>query len=380
VLHPAEEESGVLQQGVYGPVALHASGRIGLLSAKLETGIKARLLTQRRVETRPTESPLERYTRLTEEVRTLHEELSAVAATDEMRDAEGAVRTTTEDIWTHLSKGTQTLQEQLFSIAPLLAAALRSVPCTLAVVPGESWYAAALAQLGHLQASAASETMPLKTSPEPAGVLSSVTAFRAADLLDARISALEALLLGQSVDAAKENPLGVAAYPRGETGSSTIGLVARLDALDSKISLLQPQALTDLTVRATGAVAALKQLQATATHALGTSASSSSHGFIVTNERAMRSIRTLEQCDAAAAALPVLTSRLATLDGLHRDAAFFTQRLALAENAVGAIDARLDHDEAMLAEMRSGIQSAAETMAHNVRELQTALQGVPGRT
>jgi hypothetical protein len=392
------EERGVLHQAIYGPRALYESGRISALSSQLEAGLKARSqrLPRALPGAAPVESPLQRYTRLAEEVGSLHNELSAVAGVDAAAGASAATSDgNVDDVWSRLRQGTESLQRQLASLPPLFAAGqlgARTINAT-SVPLGEagpaSWYEAALARLAQVREEALQPEK--KDGYEAEGAHDTRGAGGTADqdkrdgLLEARRAALESLLIGHPL--ARDNTPTAAAGPTehaaGEAKNAS-GLAARLDALSAAVSLMQPPVLKEVTARAEEASAALKQLQhQAASHGiLGSPPASASvqattgghGGFVMTSERASRAVQTLEHCESAVAALPVLASRLVSLDGLHRDAALFTQRLALAEAAVSATDARLARSEALLTELREGLQHAAAAMAHNVNELQGAFQ------
>lgn len=380
----SEPSDAVIRQNVFGPAALYGSGRISILSSQLEAGLKSRSARQTGTTgvQSQIETPLQRYTRLNAEVSALHDELRAVA------EAAGSNGTQTPSVgyssdggmWQSLHNGTAALQQQLAEIGPHLAAVqLGASASSAAEGRGTTWYEDALSRLLQVQTTAADplpSPHPLP-SPQPAtaaqhhrslAVTPSVTE---AQLIDARIAALEALIIGTSQSTQRTaSPAAFGAedaVSNSSTGSS--GLIARLDALDGAIAMLQPQALQDLADRAEAALRILKAEAAQGGGRAPGSLTSGSHGFIATTERVGSAIKSLELCDAASAAVPVLAGRLASLDKVHREAALFTQRLALAEAAVGATDQRLARDEALLAELREGLAEAAAAMAHNVREM-----------
>lgn len=383
------DDGQLVRQDIFGPVALHASGRIVLLSAQLEAGLRSRaqqpqtggreaggVTSALSVSSPLFESPLRRFTRLSDEVRGLQEELQVVAAADAAAQQRGADPVNRGGMWDALMQGTRSLQEQLVALAPSLAAG--QVAGAAAGADDAGWFDAARSRL--LSVAAAADAPPPVSADATALSAeqpSSGSGHEELLLLDSRLAALEALLL--PAGDAGEQRADVAARDRApaDNPSSSIsadaggGVVGRLDALEAVVARLvsSPQALADAEARAL----ALRQTQAAVAGSAPSGSVAPAPGFVVVEERVLRAVEALERWDAWAPALPVLAARLATLERIHRDSALFTQRLALAEAALGTVTAQLDAGVGLVAEAQDGLRAAAADMAENVRVIEAAV-------
>ena len=385
------DDGQLVRQDIFGPVALHASGRIALLSAQLEAGLRSRAQQQQRsgrealgvttalsFSSPSFESPLRRFTRLSDEVRGLQEELQVVAAADAAAQQRGADLAGRGGMWDSLMQGTRSLQEQLAALTPSLAAG--QVAVAAAGADDAGWFDAARSRL--LAVSAAADAPPPVSTAATAlsaALPSSGSGHEELLLLDSRLAALEALLLPAGGSDSGEQRDDVAARDRasaeGTSSSSSSGagrgVVGRLDALEAVVARLvsSPQALADAEARAL----ALRQTHAAVAGSLPAGSVAPAPGFVVVEERVLRAVEALERWDAWAPALPVLVARLATLERIHRESALFTQRLALAEAALGTVTAQLDAGVGLVAEAQEGLRAAAADMAENVRIIEAAV-------
>lgn len=387
-LHPVRHECAhpqhivtdgqLLRQDIFGPVALHASGRISLLSKSLEAGLRQQHRGGGGRGAAPAvagalESPLQRFSRLSEEVRCLQEELGVVAAADAAAaaaSAGGVAVSGAGGVWDSLVQGARSLEAQLAALAPALAAGQLAAG-RAAGGDGEAWYEAALARLHSVETDGSGGAVrggdevaePLQLPPSRRSEREELLH------LDARMAALEAVLLPPP-------SLPGADQPTPEHSSSSSSVVGRIDALEAAVARLaaSPQVLADLGMRAAAAATALRQVQAVGGETGGaTAAGSASHGYVLAGERVVRAVEALERWDAWAPALPVLATRLATLERLHRDASLFTQRLALAEAALGAVEGQVSAGVELVAGAQEGLRAAAKDMAENVRVIHAAL-------
>ena len=383
------DDGQLVRQDIFGPVALHASGRIALLSAQLEAGLRSRAQQQQRsgrealgvttalsFSSPSFESPLRRFTRLSDEVRGLQEELQVVAAADAAAQQRGADLAGRGGMWDSLMQGTRSLQEQLAALAPSLAAG--QVAVAAAGADDAGWFDAARSRL--LSVSAAADSPPPVSTAATAlsaALPSSGSGHEELLLLDSRLAALEALLLpagGSDAGEQRDDVVARDRAPAEDTSSSSSsgrGVVGRLDALEAVVARLvsSPQALADAEARAL----ALRQTHAAVAGSLPSGSVAPAPGFVVVEERVLRAVEALERWDAWAPALPVLVARLATLERIHRESALFTQRLALAEAALGTVTAQLDAGVGLVAEAQEGLRAAAADMAENVRIIEAAV-------
>jgi len=292
------------------------------------------------------EGPLQRFLRLSDEVRILQDELGVITSSFANESlASGASSSTsagigektegpsaTPGVWGALLQGTQTLQAQLAALAPILST--RELTASGTAGLSEDWFDSALAKLKGLaeEGVALRHASPTVDKHPPDALPPSREAMQH---LDMRLAALEAQLLAP----VRWSHPSINRLPRHlEQGASPpIPAAAawwagwRRWRPQWRGSRPRPQAIADLTDNARSAAAALRQLQAAPANA---SAAAAGHGFIVAGERVVHAMQALERWDAWAPALPVLVTRLATLERVHREAALFTQRLALSEAAL----------------------------------------------
>lgn len=281
----------------------------------------------------PEETPVERYHRLVAETEELRSQLQGVTASGAGGGSAG--------VWAALDSGVADLQRELGGLAGQLHAALSSVASRSGGGGGASEVAP---RASAADGGVAAPTAPSSTAAAAAGVL-------AAAELEGRVAAVEAALGLTGAPAPADGA--------GAGGGAPSPLGARLGALERQLALLSsPSELAALTARADKAAASLRALSDA--RAAAQAGLADPTAMVVASGRLARAAEAAEALAALTVqVLPPLTSRLLSLDAVHREAALFTQRLAAVEATSGATARSLEEDAALLREVRAAVDALA---------------------
>lgn len=240
----------------------------------------------------------------------------------------------TGNIWSALDSGVTDLQRELGSLASQLETAL-----------------SVSTRAGNHSNETASEPISRSSSAgtgvgaSNVGTLSPATSLLASAELESRVSAME-VVLGLTGGTSPEP----AAQDSSPLGSRLAGLERQLALLSSPAEL---DALSLRAERAAASLRALSDAKAAAQAGLPDPAA-----MVIASGRLARAAEAAESLSALAAqVLPPLSSRLLSLDTLHREAALFTQRLAGVEDASARSEAMLREDAGLLREVQAALQA-----------------------
>lgn len=308
------------------------------------------------------ESPYERYLRLKLELNELSQDLQ------EMQDIQTQEK---QSIWALLQEETKKLVIESEKLTTKFPAQLSEPSAVVGKGDQERLHNDILSDMQNKLQMISSSSSSTSTNTSGIVTTSSAANEKTFMALEQRVYRLETMLGIHSnyLDLQGLTTTGT----NNETSGGMIPLVQIVTRLEQRLALLDSATLDSLR----GKIVSLKNEISTATAGSGGSNSNNNNETLMKVFDAMKKLDYLfdnmTKIDAIVDELPIILTRLKTLEGIHWNASMFANRLQLMEQEMQSMTQEVANNQEVLEEIKMGLQENLQIMQENVQKVENRL-------